>query len=274
MPFLTLSRLHRPRALVSRAMVASILLLTATFSQAEAPLTGKDIIEKAKQNASGFQDTTHKVRMVLVDEKGGKSEREMLLKGLVEKDGTSHSLSIFTAPQREKGIALLTDTKPGEADQQWLYLPSTKRLKRITGANRTSSFRGSEFTFEDLSDQNSSQYRFDLINQEACGSQTCFVIDRFPSTGLETSYSKTRLWIDTEHYRPIKADFYDQSGKLLKTMEAFDYSLFDNKFWKPAKVVMTNKTNGKATEMLSLELKMNTGLQPSEFTELAIRSWR
>lgn len=259
---------------MSRILIAALLLLTATFSHAEAPLTGKDIIESAKQNASGFQDMTHRVRMVLVDEKGGKSEREMLLKGLVEKDGTSHSLSIFTAPQREKGIALLSEVKAGEADQQWLYLPSTKRLKRITGANRTSSFRGSEFTFEDLSDQNSSQYRFDLINQEACASQTCFVIDRFPGAGMESSYSKTRLWIDTEHYRPIKADFYDQSGKLLKTMEAHDYSLFDNKYWKPARVVMSNQTNGKATEMLSLELKMNTGLQASEFTELAIRSWR
>lgn len=257
-----------------RTGLALILSLMTFTAQAEAPLTGKDIIERTKQNASGFKDMTHKVKMVLVDEKGGKSEREMLLKGLVEKDGTSHSLSIFTAPQREKGIALLTTTEPQQADQQWLYLPSTKRMKRITGANRTSSFRGSEFTFEDLSDQNSDLYRFDLITQEPCGEWTCFVIDRFPGKDLDSSYSKTRLWIDTAHYRPVKADFYQADGKLLKTMTTQDYSLFEDKYWKPTRVTMTNKLNGKATEMLSLDLKMNTGLQAAEFSELAIRSWR
>lgn len=263
-----------PRLFQFRWLLVLLLPALSLLAHAEAPLTGKDIIDRAKQNASGFKDMTHRVRMVLVDEKGGKSEREMLLKALVEENGTAHSLSIFTAPQREKGIALLSEAKSGEADQQWLYLPSTKRLKRITGASRTSSFRGSEFTFEDLSDQNSDQYRFELINQEACGSQTCFVIDRFPGAGMESSYSKARLWIDTEHYRPMKADFYDLDGKLLKAMEAFDYSLFENKYWKPARVVMTSRVNGKATEMQSLDLKMNTGLQVAEFSELAIRSWR
>ncbi len=264
--------MYRPRT--GRMLVALMLSAMALLAQAETELSGKDIIERARQNASGFRDMTHRVRMVLIDEKGGKSEREMLLKGLVEENGTAHSLSIFTAPQREKGIALLSEAKKGAEDQQWLYLPSTKRLKRITGASRTSSFRGSEFTFEDLADQNSDQYRFERVVQEACGQQTCFVLDRFPAAGMESSYSKTRLWIDTEHFRPMKADFYDQDGKLLKSMEAFDYSLFENRYWQPARVMMTNRTTGKATEMQSLELKMNTGLQVTEFSELAIRSWR
>lgn len=260
---------------MSRLFACTLFLLLSLGARAaDAPLTADQIIERARQNASGFQDMTHRVRMVLVDEKGGRSEREMLLKGMVDADGTSHSLSIFTAPQREKGIALLTETRKDEADQQWLYLPSTKRLKRITGANRTSSFRGSEFTFEDLADQNTHQYRFESVQQEPCGQQTCYVLDRFPAAGLESSYSKTRLWIDSEFFRPIKADFYDHDGKPLKTMQAHDYSRFENRYWQPAKVVMTNQQNGKSTELLSLELKMNTGMKATEFSELAIRSWR
>ena len=258
---------------MSRIIVALMTLLFAVSTQAE-DLSGRDIIDRARKNSSGFEDMTHRVRMVLIDENGDKSEREMLLKARTDDSGDSSSLSIFTAPQREKGIALLTHAKPGEGDEQWLYLPSTKRLKRITGSNRTSSFRGSEFTFEDLSAQNPDDYRFERVEDEACGQLQCYVVDRFPGKALESSYSKTRTWIDTTHYRPMKAEFYDASGKLLKSMEAHDYTQFDNKFWNPARLVMTNRQTGKATELVSLELKINTGVKASEFTELAIRSWR
>lgn len=256
-----------------KKMTAVLGLLCALSAGADT-LSGRDIIDRARQNSSGFQDMSHRVRMVLIDETGGKSEREMLLKARVGNNGESSSLSIFTAPQREKGIALLTRTSKDKSDEQWLYLPSSKRLKRITGASRTSSFRGSEFTFEDLSDQNPDSYRFERVGEEACGELRCYMVDRFPGPGLESSYSKTRLWIDTTHFRPIKADFYDGAGKPLKSMQAYDYRQYDARFWNPARVVMTNLQTGKATELVSLELQMNTGLKESEFTELAIRSWR
>lgn len=250
---------------------AIVLSITAMAVRAET-LSGRDIIDRAYQNSSGFNDMTHRIRMVLIDEKGARSEREMLLKARVDAN-TSQSLSIFTAPQREKGIALLT-TSQREDDEQWLYLPSTKRLKRITGSNRTSSFRGSEFTFEDLSDQKPDHYRFERVGEEPCGEMLCYVVDRFPGPEQESSYSKTRMWIDTRHFRPIKADFYDASGKHLKTLQAYDYVQFEDRFWNPSRLVMTNVNTRRATELVSVDLKINTGLKASEFTELAIRSWR
>lgn len=252
-------------------MMMGLLALETAMAEA---LTGREIIDRTRANSSGFEDMTHQVRMILIDEKADRSEREMLLKARVGSDGDSSSLSIFTAPQREKGIALLTHARKGKGDEQWLYLPSTKRLKRITGSSRTSSFRGSEFTFEDLSDQNPDSYRFDYVTEEACGELRCFVVDRFPGADLDSSYSKTRLWIDTSHYRPFKADFYDVDGKLFKSMQAYDYQQFENRYWNPAKVVMTNLQTQKATELVSVDLKLNTGLKESEFSELAIRSWR
>lgn len=255
------------------AVCVALMVLFSIPLQAET-LSGRDIIDRAYQNSSGFIDMTHRIRMVLIDESGDRTEREMLLKARIGDNGEASSLSIFTAPQREKGIALLTKADKNDTDEQWLYLPSTKRLKRITGASRTSSFRGSEFTFEDLSDQKPDHYRFQRAEDEPCGELRCYVVDRFPGEGQESSYSKTRMWIDTQHFRPMKADFYDVDGKLLKSMQAYGYSQFDNQFWNPARLLMTNLNTGKATELVSLDLKINTGLKASEFTELAIRSWR
>ncbi len=237
------------------------------------PMTGLQVIEKAKQNGKGFKDLKHEVKMVLLDGEGDATEREMLMKAMVEEDGDSFSMLIFTAPRREKGISLLTVSEKGEADKQYLYLPSSRRTKRITSSNKGSSFRGSEFTFEDLSDQKTEDYRFEMVTQEPCREQTCYVVDRFPKSD-ESSYSKTRMWIDTEFFRPIKAEFFDRDNKLLKTMQADGYELFENQYWNPAEVVMSNIQTGKSTKMLSLSLEMNSGLRASEFTELAMRSRR
>lgn len=254
-------------------LLAAVLIALPTVVTAEMP-DANTIIERVRQNSAGFSDMTHEVRMILIDANGERSEREMLLKARYDEQGNSSSLSIFTAPQREKGIALLTHSKKGGEDEQWLYLPSTKRLKRIAGNAKASSFRGSEFTFEDLADQNPALYRFETVTTEACDDKHCFVLDRYPKPELESSYSKTRLWIDQEHYLVIKADFYDKDGHCFKSMETYDYRRYDNRFWNPARIVMRNLTTKKATELVSINLNMNTGLKASEFTELAIRSWR
>ncbi|MBA53989.1 MAG: hypothetical protein CMK89_05990 [Pseudomonadales bacterium] len=236
-------------------------------------MTGLEVIEKAKQNGKGFKDLVHEVKMLLVDESGDITEREMLMKAMTQPGEESYSMLIFTAPQREKGISLLTVSVQGESDKQYLYLPSSRRVKRITSSNKGSSFRGSEFTFEDLSDQKTEDYRFELVQQEPCADQACYVVDRFPKSD-ESSYSKTRMWVDTEFFRLIKADFFDRDNKLLKTMQTSGYELVEGQYWNPKEVVMANTQTGKSTKMVSLSLKMNSGLRDSEFTELAMRNWR
>lgn len=255
-----------------RTATISLCMMAACSASAATP-TGSEIIQKSLQNASGISDMTQSLKMVLLDKAGNSTEREMQIKALTDKQGNKYSMSVFTAPRREKGISLLTVAKNDNAGTQYIYLPSSRRVKRVTSSNKASSFRGSEFTFEDLGGQNPQDYSFKTLRQEPCGEQQCFVVERTPKTG-DSSYSKTNLWFDTDHYRPIKAVFYDKAGKELKTMSAVNYRHIDNKYWSPEQVIMANTQTGKSTKMVSLELKTNTGLKPKEFTELAMRNWR
>ena len=53
----------------------------------------------------------------------------------------------FDSPKDVKGTATLTFTHKLDPDDQWLYLPALKRVKRITSDNRSGSFVGSEFAY-------------------------------------------------------------------------------------------------------------------------------
>jgi len=253
-----------------------ITIFTLLFSvnvEAVETKSGVDIIRKAEMNATGFKDMVNRVSMTLVDAEGAVSEREMLIKVIALEEGESKTLTVFTKPAREKGFALLTHSHRSTADDQWLYLPASKRVKKVASTSVGSSFRGSEFTYEDIATQHRDHYRFDFVNTESCGDKTCYVVDRFPEFD-ESSYSKTRLYIDSEYYLVQKGEFYDVKETLFKTMLANNYSKHKHGIWKPESIVMENHNTREKTEIRSLELQFDVGLSEREFSKLSLRKIR
>ena len=89
---------------------------------------------------SGYKDTTSSSQMTLKNKQGEETIRYFRVKTLeVENDGDK-TLFIFDSPKDVKGTATLTFTHKTTSDDQWLYLPALKRVKRITSDNRSGSF--------------------------------------------------------------------------------------------------------------------------------------
>jgi len=91
--------------------------------------------------------------MTLRNRAGKESLRNVRIKNLeVDGDGDK-SLSIFDEPADVKGTTSLTWSHSDKPDDQWLYLPALKRVKRISSKNKSGPFMGSEFAFEDIGSQ-------------------------------------------------------------------------------------------------------------------------
>lgn len=247
-----------------------VLLLAGSEVSLAETLSADTIISRAEKNGAGFKDMSQRLAMKIVEQDGSVSESEMTVRVLAEADRTK-SLTLFTKPTREKGIGLLSHSMKDGSSKQWLYLPSSKRVKKIAAGNRESNFRGSEFTFEDMAPQERSSYRFELIGETPCGTLSCYTLDRFPIEA-ESAYSRTRLMIDTTSFLPRHIDFYDKKEKLLKSLNLDDYRKHDDAFWKPEHLRMLNVQNGRATELNALEVQFNTGLSAALFTEVSLRS--
>ncbi|MBN2314343.1 MAG: outer membrane lipoprotein-sorting protein, partial [Sedimentisphaerales bacterium] len=110
---------------------------------------GLAIARQADTRDKGFGDFTADMLMILMNKEGQKSEREMRIRTLeVENDGDK-CLTIFDTPRDIKGTAFLSFTHKVGDDDQWLYLPAVARVKRISSRNKSGSFMGSEFSYED-----------------------------------------------------------------------------------------------------------------------------
>ncbi|MDX1579807.1 MAG: outer membrane lipoprotein-sorting protein, partial [Gemmatimonadota bacterium] len=171
------------------------------------------------------------------------------------------------------GTALLSHTKILDPDDQWLFLPALERVKRISSSNKSGPFVGSEFAYEDLVSQEVDKYDYRFLREEPCGDLHCFVVERYPLYE-NSGYTKQVVWWDAEEYRIQRIDFYDRKDELLKTLTYHGYREYLGDYWRPDRMTMENRQNGKSTDLLFAEWTFANGLSEGELTPSRLRRAR
>ncbi len=231
---------------------------------------GLEIAMAAKAYDKGFTDFTANMTMTLKNKSGQTSKRLIRMRTLeVEGDGDK-SLSIFNEPADVKGTKMLTYSHGLEPDDQWLYLPALKKVKRISSRNKSGPFMGSTYAFEDLGSQEVEKYTYKYLRDEPCGELTCYVIERYPAYKF-SGYTRQIAWIDTEGYRMFKAEFYDRKKSLLKTLTSSSFQQFLGHYWRPGQMDMVNHQNGKSTLLEWTDYEFKTGLSDRDFRSQTLK---
>lgn len=261
----------------SLLMAAAVLTGAADEGAAqESPAeAGRQIAEEADRRDFGWGDNSSTMRMILRNRNGDESIRELRRQALennVEGEGDK-SLIVFDAPRDVAGTSLLSHTRILEPDDQWLFLPALERVKRISSANKSGPFVGSEFAYEDLISQEVEKYEYSFARDEVCGELDCFVVERYPLYE-NSGYTKQVVWWDADEYRIQRIDFYDRKDSLLKTLTYFGYNQYLETYWRPDRMVMENHQNGKSTELVFSEWSFANGLSESELTPSRLRRAR
>ncbi len=250
-------------------------LLLAPVALAQTPEEkGLEIAKEADLRDEGFGNFTADMLMSLKNKHGQESQREIRLKTLEVAGDGDKSLSIFDSPRDVKGTAFLNFTHKVGDDDQWLYLPALKRVKRISSRNKSGSFMGSEFAYEDISSQEVEKYTYKWIRDEVYEGMDCFVIERYPVDKKNSGYTRQVIWLDKEHYRAWKIDFYDRKESLLKTLVSNSYQQYLGKFWRPDQMDMVNHQNGKSTKLVWTNYKFNAGLSDGDFNKNSLKRAR
>jgi negative regulator of sigma E activity len=220
------------------------LLFAFNVSAQEAEKKGLEIakqMQKANENYVGESAITE---LTLINAQGQQVKREMNYKAMEVKDKGTRSLITFISPSDVRGTKLLTWThKSDQQDDQWLYLPSFKRVKRINAQSKSGSFMGSEFTFEDLGSQEIEKYDFTWLKDEKQEEQEFNVLQRI-SKDKFSGYGKQILWVDKATMLALKIEYYDKKGDLLKTAHLSEKTKIKN-WWRTNKIEISNHQNGK-----------------------------
>jgi outer membrane lipoprotein-sorting protein len=246
----------------------------ANFAYAQsAEEKGLEIAKERKARDIGWGDSNADMSMILRNAQGQETERKMRLKSLEVSDDGDKALTIFDQPRDVKGTAFLNFSHAVEPDEQWMYLPALKRVKRISSRNKSGPFMGSEFAFEDMSSFEIEKFKFKYLKDDNYNGQDAFVIEQVP-TDKHSGYTKQLVWVDKEHYRALKLEFYDRKGSLLKELTMHDFKLYLDKFWRPMRLEMQNTQSGKSTELVTHSLEFKTGLDEGDFNKNSLKRAR
>lgn len=230
---------------------------------------GLAIAEEADRRDTGFDNSQADLFMIMSlspDEVIQREMRQMTLE--VEGDGDK-SIMVFDRPRDLKGTAILTFTHKLEADDQWLYLPALKRVKRLSSTDKSGPFMGSEFAFEDLASNEVEKYSYTYLGEDEIEGVPCFVVERVP-VDPKSGYTKQVTWVDQELYVLRQIDYYDRKKELLKTMYLLDYEQYLEHYWRPAVMIMDNHQTGKSTTLEFRNFQFRTGLTDKDFSRGAL----
>ncbi len=257
-------------------LLPALLLLPGleALAQSESPEDkGLRIAQEANARNEGFGDFTAEMAMVLGDKHGRETVRQMRFKVLEVRGDGDKSLFVFDQPRDVQGTALLTHAHINAQDDQWLYLPALKRVKRISAAKRSGSFMGSEFSYEDMSPPEVEEYTYRYLRDEPCGELVCTVTEQVP-LDRKSGYSRRIVWQDVGELRTWKMELYDRKGSHLKTLTLANYRQYLDRYWRAGEQTMENHLTGASTVLKWTEFRFRTGLGDSEFTQTALRRVR
>lgn len=167
-------------------------------------------------------------------------------------DGIEKTLQKFMSPPVLAGTGLLIVDK-GEPDTDtWLYLPTTRRIRRISGHDKTGRYMGTEYSYEDLEGYRIPFHHFIYVGEKKDESgRDCDIIDSVASSQSvqeSSGYSKKRYWIDRATLYAVRIQYYAKDDTLEKQRDAYELSKM-GAYWRPKREEMKNLVNGRMTKL-------------------------
>lgn len=256
--------------------IALALSLFSPFLQAmSAEEKGLDIAREFDRRDFGFGDYIADMEMILINKEGEKSVRKLRSRTIEVEEGdeSERRLLVFDSPRDVRGTILLTASNKSSDDDQWLYFPAIKRVKRISTSSRSGPFMGSEFSYEDFGSPEVDKYTYKFLREEDCNNLTCYVFERYP-TERNSGYSKQILWVDKDEYRLWKVEFFDRKKALLKVLEVEGYKKFSDAYWRAELMHMNNVQTQKETILKWDDYRFSVGLRINEFQPARLKNFR
>lgn len=238
---------------------------------ASADSKGKEVAKRVDKTWSHFKGEAAKVEMQLITADGQKATRK-LTSNIRENSEVEKLMITLVWPPDQKGVRLLTWEHRGKDDDQWIYLPSLKRTKRISARGKTGSFLGSEFTYEDLKRPlQIDKYKFKFVRNQTVGKRKTWVIEAYPKDKY-SGYSKQVAWVDATYQSPLRIDYYDRKGKLLKSQNFKNYKKYNGKWWRADRLEMVNRQNGKKSIFIWNKRTLGSAIADEKFSPGAIEN--
>lgn len=222
--------------------------------------TGYDIARMMDEREQP-EDMVSDMTMILTSRTG--SSRTLTVHSV--RKGDDKQIVWFLAPADDRGVAFLKIEYEDRDDEMRMWLPSFKRMRRISSSAKGENFMGSDLTYEDMTTRALDEYTYELLGEETLESGPAWILESTPQPELRSSYSRIVSWVDQAEVYPVKEEYYDRAGNLLKvrTLELRELEGYTI----PVRMFVQDVQKEHTTELLFDNMELDTGVEDNLFHE-------
>lgn len=264
-----------PRGTLMTVAMAGLAMMIAAVpalaQQTQDDAEARRIVERADR-ANTPPAMVETMKMLLVEEGGKQFERRLRMWTIKGEDG-NHWLMRFLSPDEIRGTGLLTIEHRGGEDEQWFYLPATRRIRRIAGVDRRNRFLGTEFLYEDLQGFHPEDYAFRMLREESVDGETCHVIEAVPTEEARSrsAYSRKVMFLGEKTLVLRRADLYGKDGNELKVLTETAVKEVQPGIFVPDHLLIKNVVNGRSTSLDVVKRELPDSLPQDTFSQRNLR---
>ncbi|MGC9312071.1 MAG: outer membrane lipoprotein-sorting protein [Sediminispirochaetaceae bacterium] len=247
-----------------RTLALTLIISMSTAGLLFAAPGGQEVMENVYNRPSG-EDMTADLVMTLTNARGSTRERSITQFSL-DTGEVDKKMMFFLAPADVKDTSFMSwSYDDARDDDQWIYLPALRRVKRISSDSKNDRFMGSDFTYDDLGERHPEEDRHTILREENYKGESCYVVESLP-VGDDDAFSKTVSWIVKDKWIGLKREYYDAKGQIYKTLNIEDYKQIDG-YWVITNMLMKDLDRDQSTRIEMENVKFDTGLSDSFFSE-------
>lgn len=233
-----------------------------------AAMTVDEIVSKANLAAYyNGKDGRANVKMTITDKQGRQRFREFTILRKNESQGGEQEYYVyFWKPEDVRGMVYMVHKHLKKDDDRWLYLPALDLVKRVAAGDKRSSFAGSDFVYEDISGRALDEDKHVLAEEDG----SYYKIDNIPIDKKTVDFDHYFVWIDKNSFMPVKAQYFDQQGKMIKEIQALKVEDIQG-FPTVTRSKASNLLTGSSTVSEFSDIDYDVGLTDDIFTERYLR---
>ena len=242
--------------------IGVILISAAALSYAQNALS---IVEQSRDRIKA--DTiSSRSKMILTAKNGTVTERVMDQYSKKDAKGNARTIIVFQDPVSIRGTRFLTMENPGRDNDQWIFLPSLGKVRRIAASEGSGSFMGTDFSYDDISsaDREADLDNHKILREEKFNGNDCYVIESAPKNA-NYQYSKMVQWINKNSSVMHKIELYDKRGTQVKLLEVLELKEVQGRL-SIMTTKMTTLAAGTSTSLNIMNLKYDDTIPEGVFT--------
>ena len=250
-----------------RVMKTSVLLLgliiSSIFVNAQ---NATEIIKKADNKWNGEKSSQSTMTMTIV-----RPTWERTIQFKIWTLGRDYSMTLITAPAKEKGQAFLK-----RETEMWNWMPTISRMIKLPPSMMADGWMGSDYTNDDILKESSLVVDFDhkIIGSETIDGWDCYKIEMLPKEEAAVVWGKIIKWISKDEYLMMKSEYYDEDEYLVKTELGTEVKMMDDrKIPSRIEIIPADKENQKTIVVID-DIKFNVALQNSFFSQQNMKKLR